>query len=68
MTSQITDSGKQSFVTEVCSMESKKDDPVKARFLAVSMEIHNRYTDKWTTAVSKVKDADGKMVGPAFKI
>jgi hypothetical protein len=34
----------------------------------VSMEIHNRYTDKWTTAVSKVKDADGKMVGPAFKI
>jgi hypothetical protein len=25
--------GKQSRVTEVCSMESKKDDPLKARFL-----------------------------------
>jgi hypothetical protein len=48
-------------------MESKKGDPLKARFLAVRKEIHNRYTDKWKTAVSIVKDADGKMVGPAFK-
>ncbi len=30
-------------------------------------EIHNRYTDKRKTAVSKVKDADDKIVGPAFK-
>jgi hypothetical protein len=67
MTSQINGSGKQSRVTEVCSMESKKDDPLKARFLAVRKEIHSRYTDKRNTAVCKVKDADGKMVGPAFK-
>ncbi len=49
-------------------MEIKKDDPLnRARFLAVRKEIHNRYTDKRKTAVSRVKDADGKMVGPAFK-
>ena len=45
-------------------MQSKKDDPLKARFLEVRKEIHNRYTDKRKTTVSKVKDADGKMVGP----
>jgi hypothetical protein len=44
-------------------MESKKDDPLKARFLAVRKEIHKRYTDKRKTAVSTVKDPDGKMVG-----
>jgi hypothetical protein len=32
MTSQIKGSGKQSRVTEVCSMESKTDDALKARF------------------------------------
>jgi hypothetical protein len=47
--------------------QALKDDPLKARFLAVRMEIHNRYTDKRKTAVSKVKDADGKMVGPASR-
>ncbi len=30
-------------------------------------EIHNRYTDKWKADVFKVKDTDGKMIGPAFK-
>ena len=39
MTSQIKGSGKQSRVTEVCSMESKTDDALKARFLAVRKEI-----------------------------
>jgi hypothetical protein len=47
-------------------MESKKDDPLKDSFLVVRKEIHNRYTDKRKTAVSRVKDADGKMFGPAF--
>jgi hypothetical protein len=44
-------------------MESKKDDPLKGRFLVVRKEIHNRHTDKRKT---KVKDADCKMFGPAF--
>ena len=48
-------------------MESKKDHPLKARFLEVRKKIHNHYTDKRKTAVSKVKDTDGKMVGPVFK-
>ena len=38
--------GKQSRVTEVCSMESKTDDALKARFLAVRKEIYNRFTTK----------------------
>ena len=43
MTSQLKDSGKQIRVTEVCNMESKKDDsPPKSRFLEVRKEIHNR--------------------------
>ena len=67
MTSQIKGSGKQSRVAEVCSIENKKDHPLKARFLAVRKKIHNHYNDKWKTDVCKVKDADGKMVGPAFK-
>jgi hypothetical protein len=67
MTSQIKDSGKQSRVTEICRMEIKKDDPLKVRFLVVRKELHNHYTDKWKTGVSKVKDTDGKMVGPDFK-
>jgi hypothetical protein len=46
MTSQIQGSGQQSGVTEVCSMESKTDDALKARFLAVRKEIYNRYTAK----------------------
>ena len=46
MTSQIKDNGKQSRVTEVCSMESKTDDVLKARFLLVRKEIFNRYTTK----------------------
>jgi hypothetical protein len=41
MTSQIKDNGKQSRVTDVYSMESKKDDPLKGRFLVVKKEIHN---------------------------
>ena len=49
-------------------MESKKDDPLKARFLEVRKEIHKRYTDKQTTAVSEVKIQMVKwLVGPAFK-
>ena len=48
-------------------MEIKKDDPLKVRFLVVRKEIHNRYTDMRKTAVSKVKNEDGKMVGPVFK-
>jgi hypothetical protein len=32
-------------------MESKKDDPLKTRFLVVRKEIHNPYTDKRKTAV-----------------
>ncbi len=48
-------------------MQSKKDDPLKARFLGVRKEIHNRYTDKRKTTVSKVKDANGKSIGPVFK-
>jgi hypothetical protein len=36
---------------------------LKARFLTVRKEIHNHYTDKWKTVVSKVKVADGEMVG-----
>jgi hypothetical protein len=48
-------------------MKSKTDDPLNARFLEARKEIHNRYTDKWKTAVSNVKDANGKMAGPAFK-
>jgi hypothetical protein len=68
MTSQIKGIGKQSRVPEVCSMESKKDDPLKARFLEVRKEIHKRYTDKQTTAVSEVKIQMVKwLVGPAFK-
>ena len=46
MTSQIKGSGKQSRVTEVCSMESKTDDALKATFLAVRNEIYNRFTTK----------------------
>jgi hypothetical protein len=46
MTSQIKDNGKQSRVTDVYIMESKKDDPLKGRFLVVKKEIHNCYTDK----------------------
>ena len=46
MTSQIKGSGKQSRVTEVCSMESKTDDALKATFLAVRKEIYNRFTTK----------------------
>jgi hypothetical protein len=46
MTSQIKGSGKQSRVTEVCSMENKTDDALKARILAVRKEIYNRYTAK----------------------
>ncbi len=46
MTSQIKGSGKQSRVTEVCIMESKTDDALKARFLAVRKEIYNRFTTK----------------------
>ena len=39
----VKDSGKQIRVTEVCNMESKKDDsPPKSRFLEVRKEIHNR--------------------------
>ena len=33
----------------------------------LSEEIHNLYTDKRKTGVSKVKDVDGKMFGPPFK-
>jgi hypothetical protein len=40
---------------------------INTRFLAVRKEIHNHYTDNRKTAVSKVKDAGGKMVGPVFK-
>jgi hypothetical protein len=46
MTSQIKDNGKESRVTEVCIMESKTDDELKARFLTVRKEIYNRYTTK----------------------
>ncbi len=46
MTSQIKGSGKQSRVTEICIMESKTDDTMKARFLVVRKEIYNRYTVK----------------------
>ncbi len=46
MTSQIKDNGKQSRVTVVCNMEIKTDNALKARFLTVRKEIHNRYTTK----------------------
>ena len=46
MTSQVKDTGKQSRVTEVCSIEHKTDDALKVRFFAVRKEIYNRYTDK----------------------
>jgi hypothetical protein len=46
MTSQIKDNGKESRVTEVCIMENKTDDELKARFLVVRKEIFNRYTTK----------------------
>ena len=54
-------------VADVYSMEIKKDDPLKGRFLVGRKVIHNRYTDKQKTVVSKEKDADGKMVGPTFR-
>jgi hypothetical protein len=31
---------------EVCSMENKTDDALKARFLTVRKEIYNRFTTK----------------------
>ena len=46
MTFQIKGSGKQSRIAEVCRMECKTEDILKARFFVVRNEIYNRYTAK----------------------
>ncbi len=50
MTSQITGSGKHNREVAFCIMETKKDDStLKVRFLVMSKEIYNRYTEKQQT-------------------